>query len=335
MVSRLSPSAPQFATVDNLDRPSLVRRPPLDRHPDLLWALLAHWSFSHGSVATHDAITGLLDLYDWADTEASRRRRRGIQRVRWEPAELLRRGAVRRGAHVTIDVADGHFADDGDLALFGLVLSEFLSLYATINAFVHLTIETVPSGRTMTWTPDRGAAPPGMSRAAPTPTRVPPRHPARGGAAARPDATLAAAGGGGAIATGSSRPSGCWRRPAAGRTRSAGRRPGRGGPGRPGPGQRVPRLRRAGTSGRRLRPASRSRSRSASAGSTASTRRCRAPSTSTSRRARTGRGRSGRFSTCSATGRTPSCGAPGPGTGPRCGRGPSAGATSTRTARRP
>ena len=159
MVDRLSPVAPQIATVGNLDRPSMTRRPPLGRHPDLLWALLAHWSFSHGSVATHDALTGLLDLYDWADTEASRRRRRGLRAVRWEPAEVLRRGAVRRGAHVTVEVADGHFADDGDLALFGLVLSEFLSLYATINAFVHLTIETVPSGRTMTWTPDRGHRP--------------------------------------------------------------------------------------------------------------------------------------------------------------------------------
>ena len=159
MVDRLAPSAPQVATVQNLDRPSLTQRPPLDRHPDLLWALLAQWSFSHGSVATHDALAGLLELYDWADTEASRRRRRGLQAVRWEPAEVLHRGAVRRGAHVTVEVADGHFSDDGDLALFGLVLSEFLSLYATINAFVHLTIESVPSGRTMTWRPERGQRP--------------------------------------------------------------------------------------------------------------------------------------------------------------------------------
>jgi type VI secretion system protein ImpG len=159
MVDRLAPNAPQLATVANLDRPSLIRRPPLDRHPDLLWALLAHWSFSHGSVATSEAVAGLLDLYDWADTEASRRRRRGIRDVRWAPKEVLRRGAVRRGAEVTVQVADGHFADDGDLALFGLVLSEFLSLYATLNAFVHLVVETVPTGTRMTWEPDRGARP--------------------------------------------------------------------------------------------------------------------------------------------------------------------------------
>ena len=159
MVDRLAPSAPQVVAVANLDRPSLVVRPPLDRHPDLLWALLAHWSFSHGSVATTDALTGLLDLYDWADTEANRRRRRGIRDVRWAPKEILRRGAVRRGAEVTVQVTEGHFADEGDLALFGLVLSEFLSLYATVNAFVHLVVESVPSGTRMTWEPDRGARP--------------------------------------------------------------------------------------------------------------------------------------------------------------------------------
>lgn len=159
MVDRLAPAEPQFAEVANLDRPSLIRRPPLDRHPDLLWALLAHWSFSHGSLATPEALVGLLDLYDWADTEASRRRRQGIRDVRWTPKEILSRGAIRRGVEVTIEVTDGQFADDGDLALFGLVMSEFLSLYATINAFVHLAIETLPSGKRLTWTPDRGARP--------------------------------------------------------------------------------------------------------------------------------------------------------------------------------
>jgi len=159
MLNRLAPSEPQIADVANLDRPSLIRRPPLDRHPDLLWALLAHWSFSHASLATPEAVTGLLALYDWADTEASRRRRRGIRDVRWTPKEILSRGAIRRGVEVTIEVTDGQFADDGDLALFGLVMSEFLSLYATINAFVHVTVESLPSGTRFTWTPDRAARP--------------------------------------------------------------------------------------------------------------------------------------------------------------------------------
>ena len=153
----LSPDAPPVAEPSNLDVPSLVRTPPLG---ETLWALLAHWSFAHGSVATPEALKGLLALYDWAGTEADRRRRAGIRAVGWRPKEVLHRGAVRRGTEVQVDVDDGHFASDGDLALFGLALSRFLAAYATINAFVHLQITSRPSGRQLAWAPERGSRPP-------------------------------------------------------------------------------------------------------------------------------------------------------------------------------
>jgi type VI secretion system protein ImpG len=151
------PDVSPVAEPSNLDVPSLVQAPPLG---ETLWALLAHWSFAHGSVATPGALRGLLDLYDWAGTQADRRRRAGIQAVSWRPKEILHRGGVRRGTEVLVDVADGHFSSDGDLALFGLVLGQFLAAYATVNAFVHLQITTRPSGREMTWTPERGSRPP-------------------------------------------------------------------------------------------------------------------------------------------------------------------------------
>ena len=153
----LGPAAPPVAEASNLDVPSLVRTPPLG---EALWALLAHWSFAHGSIATPEALKGLLDLYDWAGTDADRRRRAGIRAVNWKPKDVLHRGAVRRGTEVLLDVDDGHFASDGDLALFGLALGQFLAAYATINAFVHLQITARPSGRQMTWTPERGSRPP-------------------------------------------------------------------------------------------------------------------------------------------------------------------------------
>jgi type VI secretion system protein ImpG len=159
-INQLHPSAQQVAEPTNLDQPTLIRYPPLENHGDLLWSLLAHWSFSHQSVASRDAVTGLLSLYDWADTEANRRRRKGIRSVTWRGKEQLIQGAVRRGAEVSIEVEDGSFAGEGDLCLFGLVMSHFLSQYATINAFVHLVIVTVPTGSRYEWTPDRGLRPP-------------------------------------------------------------------------------------------------------------------------------------------------------------------------------
>jgi len=79
--------------------------------------------------------------------------------VEWEPSERLDRGSIRRGVDVEIEIEDGHFADEGDLVLFGNVLSRFLSTYATINTFVHLTILSHPSNRSLTWDPLDGTLP--------------------------------------------------------------------------------------------------------------------------------------------------------------------------------
>jgi type VI secretion system protein ImpG len=56
-------------------------------------------------------------------------------------------------------VEDGYFADEGDLNLFGMVLSRFFSLYATVNSFAHLEIITKPSEKRYQWQPSRGEAP--------------------------------------------------------------------------------------------------------------------------------------------------------------------------------
>jgi type VI secretion system protein ImpG len=64
-----------------------------------------------------------------------------------------------RGAEIVIELRDDHFTDEGDLCLFGTVLSRVFSAYATMNSFVHLTLVTVPSGRRYEWQPPAGEAP--------------------------------------------------------------------------------------------------------------------------------------------------------------------------------
>jgi type VI secretion system protein ImpG len=121
--------------------------------------LVSHLALNRTSILSVDALANTLRLYDWADTEATRRRVDGLRSVRWEPGEQLDRGSIRRGATVHLEVQDGHFGDEGDLCLFGGVLSRFLATYATINAFVHLTITTHPSNRSFSWTPQNGGLP--------------------------------------------------------------------------------------------------------------------------------------------------------------------------------
>lgn len=159
MINRLAPDVPNVATPRNLTQPTLLRHPPVQEQEDFFWKLISHWSMNYQSVASTDALTGVLTLYDWTDTGANQRRLEGIQTVEWAPKEVVEHGAVLRGAEVTIEVEEGHFADEGDLCLFGLVMSRFFSMYATMNSFVHLVIVTRPSEQRYEWTPNRGARP--------------------------------------------------------------------------------------------------------------------------------------------------------------------------------
>ena len=159
MITGLAPDVPQIVEPTNLRAPSLIQYPPQADDPDYFWKLIAHLSLNHRSLASREALLGLLELYDWTESGGNRRRLAGLREVRWDAKEVVERGAVLRGAEVTLEVDQGHFADAGDLCLFGLVLSEFLSAGAAINAFVHLKIVLIPSGKTYTWQPRRGAMP--------------------------------------------------------------------------------------------------------------------------------------------------------------------------------
>lgn len=176
LLDRFAPDVPgsQGLRVVNLTKPTLILHPPLlvrnpadrtdaasniDRRAsqeDFYWKLLSHLSFNYVSIASPEAFSSLLGLYDWTEDDpnraergANRRIRDGLRDVRWEPDErVVGRGAVWRGARVTIEVDEGAFATEGDLCLFGLVLHAFLSMYATMNAFVHLVVRELPSGKT-------------------------------------------------------------------------------------------------------------------------------------------------------------------------------------------
>jgi len=157
MISKLAPDMPNIAEPRNLTQPTLIQHPPNQEESDFFWKLISHWSLNYKSVATKNALIALLELYDWTSSSANQRRLDGLREVNWKPKETMDKGAVLRGAEVTIEVEEGHFADEGDLCLFGLVLSRFFSMYATINSFVHLVIVTNPSEKRYEWTPRRGA----------------------------------------------------------------------------------------------------------------------------------------------------------------------------------
>jgi type VI secretion system protein ImpG len=166
MITEPSADFPNIASFENLTQPTLCLYPPVlqsgtETQPAeyYLWKVLSHLSLNMMSLATREALRAVLELYDWSGTDANRMRIAGIRAVQWKPKEILRRGAVVRGAQVVLEIQDGQFADEGDLCLFGLLLAEFLDQYATINSFVHLQIITKPSEHVYQWEPQRGMLP--------------------------------------------------------------------------------------------------------------------------------------------------------------------------------
>jgi type VI secretion system protein ImpG len=162
-ITQPAPDFPNVAAFENLTQPTLDLRPgslapaaARRKEDNFLWKIVSHLSLNFMTVASLNALRGVLELYDWTGTDANRRRIAGLRSVSWETKEILYRSAVIRGAEVTVEVQDGHFADEGDLCLFGLVLSEFFACYATINSFVHLHIVTKPSENHYYWKPRRG-----------------------------------------------------------------------------------------------------------------------------------------------------------------------------------
>jgi type VI secretion system protein ImpG len=163
-ITQPRPDFPAIVSFENLTQPTLdlhakgfetIRSSK--REENFLWRLISHLSLNFMSVCTTDSLRNVLELYDWTDSDANRRRISGIRNVSCSPKEMISRSAVVRGVEVTIEIQDGHFADEGDLCLFGLVLSEFYSLYATINSFVQLRIITKPSEHVYEWKPIKGS----------------------------------------------------------------------------------------------------------------------------------------------------------------------------------
>ena len=159
MITRPAPDFPDVATFENLTQPTLDLHPPVTQHRDFFWKLISHLSLNSMTLASKEALSNLLELYDWTDSDANRRRIAGLRDVSWAPKEMFYRGSLIRGAEVTIEVQDGHFADEGDVCLFGMIMSRFFSMYATINSFIHITLVSMPSGKQYQWQPKNGDRP--------------------------------------------------------------------------------------------------------------------------------------------------------------------------------
>jgi type VI secretion system protein ImpG len=142
----------------NLTTPSDVL--PCPDRQNFLWDLVSHLTLSYSSLAEPDALKTILSLYNWSPmyNNPQRKKIQAITGIRPPAAKyILRPEGLVRAVEFGIDFDEAQFeSGEGEIGLFGTVLSRFLAQYATINTSIILTMTEKGSRRQHTWPPKSG-----------------------------------------------------------------------------------------------------------------------------------------------------------------------------------
>ncbi|CCN45815.1 putative Type VI secretion system, VCA0110 [Vibrio nigripulchritudo MADA3029] len=156
-------TSPPFADFENITIPTQTLRPVLDG--SLLWTLISNLSLNYLSLLDKNALCSVLRAYDFrslVDQQAariSRQRMDGIVSIESEPLDKLIKGMPVRGLLSRITMDPNAFGSEGDLYLFGTVLSQFFALYASINSFHELVVVNAESREEYSWGNQHGMQP--------------------------------------------------------------------------------------------------------------------------------------------------------------------------------
>ncbi len=106
-------------------------------------------------------LRGTLALYDWSQSELNRRRLEAIVEVRHHLIQRFERGFLLRGVDIEVTLDAVGFCGDGDIHLFGELLSRFFALYADVHLFNQLTLILQPTGKCLRWNENHSLRIPG------------------------------------------------------------------------------------------------------------------------------------------------------------------------------
>lgn len=133
-----------FCSFRNITKPTQSLRPTLDG--SLLWTLISNMSLNYLSLLSKDALVAILRAYDFkalVNIQAQRAaslRLDGIESIETTPVDRLIKGLPVRGLRSVLTLKESAFSCEGELYLFGAVMSRFFGLYASINSFHELEV---------------------------------------------------------------------------------------------------------------------------------------------------------------------------------------------------
>lgn len=149
---------PSGLEVSNLTTPSDLM--PCPDRQNFLWSLISHLTLSYSTLADADTLKNILSLYNWSQdyNNPEKKKIQAISKIHPPKTKnIFRNRGLIRGIEFKIEIDGEQFEHgEGDIHLFGLVLSRFLSQYVTINSFVILTIIEIGTNKRYTWQPNLG-----------------------------------------------------------------------------------------------------------------------------------------------------------------------------------
>ncbi|MDZ3992499.1 type VI secretion system baseplate subunit TssF [Pseudomonas sp. Teo4] len=154
-ISLLTEATPPLATYRNICQPTRPYRPVLDGQ--LQWTLISNLSLNYLSLLSAEPLKAVIRAYDFAalhdlqHARATRKRLDGIGEAHTEPLDWTIKGLPIRGLRTRLKLDQDAFLCEGDLYLFGCVLSHFFALYASTNSFHQLEVINTTNNERYTW----------------------------------------------------------------------------------------------------------------------------------------------------------------------------------------
>ena len=148
-------NTPHAVSFQNITPVTPPLYPPLEG--DILWRLMSNMSLNYISLTSIPALRSIISAYDLKALHDRKRAKilksilNGMISISCKQTDRLHKGLPMRGMRTTLVLDQHSFSCEGDMYLFGSVLSEFFALYATANSFHQLTVVEAKRGVEYQW----------------------------------------------------------------------------------------------------------------------------------------------------------------------------------------
>ncbi|MCD8213198.1 MAG: type VI secretion system baseplate subunit TssF [Campylobacter sp.] len=134
----------QDIATKNITVPTAVHKVNIDGN--LLWKLVSILSFSYQTILDKKSFLAVLDAFTFdRDNVSSQTIANSIQDIKTKPIYRIDEQIVKKGILCIFYIDESKFYSIGEVYITGLVLSKFLSSFASINSFCELKIKCVQS----------------------------------------------------------------------------------------------------------------------------------------------------------------------------------------------